>query len=539
MKQTVQLLSTPYKGILAADESTPSIAKKFANIGLISTPELNKKYREMLFTTPDIEKYISGVILYDETIKQGLGDILIAKEIAVGIKVDEGLESFNETEEKITKGLEGLSDRLDEYKKLGATFTKWRAVFKISDIYPSEDFINQNLSRMADYAKLVQDKGMVPIVEPEVLLDGKHTNTRCEEITTKVLRRLFEILKEKNVDLASMVLKASMVIPGKESGVIVMPLEVSNSTLRTLQNSVPNEVPLIVFLSGGQTAEQSVFNLNEIAKLNKGAKFGQWDLSFSFGRALQDEALSVWNGKDENLSMAQKQFIKIMSKASLASVGELSEKQTDPIDLVIQKTKSTYSEIHKSYLERTAITINKDTVSNMDEFVKRIKGNLILDIGCAGGNESKYFQERGKDVTGIDFTPEFISEAKKTCPKCNFLEMDMMKLEFEDNHFDGIWANASFLHIPKDHAKQTLEGFSRVLKHGGLIFISVFDGESDGYRKNSKQGWNDRHFSDYDTNEIKELLQAAKFENIDISTNSTDVALGMHCIFANKGVLNG
>lgn len=323
MNQTVQLLSTPYKGILAADESTPSITKKFANIGLVSTPELNKKYREMLFTTPDFEKYVSGVILYDETIKQGLGEILLSKEIAVGVKVDEGLENFNGTEEKITKGLDGLSERLDEYKKLGVTFTKWRAVFKISDIYPSEDFINQNLTRMADYAKLVQDKDMVPIVEPEILLDGNHTNTRCEEITTKVLKRLFEVLKDKNIDLTSLVLKASMVIPGKESGVIVMPLEVSNSTLRTLQNSVPNEVPLIVFLSGGQTADQSIFNLNEIAKLNHSKSFGKWDLSFSFGRALQDETLVIWNGKDENIKIAQEKLIEVLKKTSSARMGEL------------------------------------------------------------------------------------------------------------------------------------------------------------------------------------------------------------------------
>lgn len=323
MNQTVQLLSTPYKGILAADESTPSITKKFANIGLISTPELNKKYREMLFTTPDFEKYVSGVILYDETIKQGLGEILLSKEIAVGIKVDEGLESFNGTEEKVTKGLDGLAERLDEYKKLGATFTKWRAVIKISDIYPSDSFLTETLNRMADYAKLVQEKGMTPIVEPEVLLDGNHTNTRCEEITTKVLKRLFEILSEKGIDYSNLILKASMVIPGKESGVIVMPLEVSNSTLRTLHNSVPNDLKLIVFLSGGQTSEQSIFNLNEIAKLNKDKKFGSWDLSFSFGRALQDEALAIWNGKDENVVSAQEIFLDILKKCSSARMGEL------------------------------------------------------------------------------------------------------------------------------------------------------------------------------------------------------------------------
>lgn len=320
---TVQQLSAPYKGILAADESTPSITKKFANIGLISTPELNKKYREMLFTTPDFEKYVSGVILYDETIKQGLGEILLSKEIAIGIKVDEGLESFNGTEEKVTKGLEGLSERLDEYKKLGATFTKWRAVIKISDIYPSDAFLTETLNRMADYAKLVQEKGMTPIVEPEVLLDGNHTNTRCEEITTKVLKRMFETLKEKNIDLTNLILKASMVIPGKESGVVVMPLEVSNSTLRTLQNSVPNEVPLIVFLSGGQTAEQSIFNLNKIAKLNHTKTFGKWDLSFSFGRALQDETLAIWNGKDEKIQIAQEKLLEVLKKTSSARMGEL------------------------------------------------------------------------------------------------------------------------------------------------------------------------------------------------------------------------
>jgi fructose-bisphosphate aldolase class I len=323
MNQTVQKLIAPYKGILAADESTPSITKRFANLGLTSTPELNKKYREMLFTTPDIEKYISGVILFDETIRQGLGEILKQKGIEIGIKVDQGLEDFNNTEEKITKGLDGLKERLEEYKKMGATFTKWRAVFKISDIYPSDNFMNENLNRLADYAKVVQESGLVPIVEPEVLIDGNHTNTRCEEITTKVLKKLFDILKEKKVDLSSLILKASMVIPGKESGVIVMPLEVSNSTLRTLQNSVPQDVPGIVFLSGGQTPDQATFNLNEINKLNKEKKFGNWELSFSFGRALQEEAMKEWNGKDENVVSAQNIFVQRMMKVSKSREGEL------------------------------------------------------------------------------------------------------------------------------------------------------------------------------------------------------------------------
>ncbi|MEK7472521.1 MAG: class I fructose-bisphosphate aldolase [Patescibacteria group bacterium] len=323
MNQTVYNLLTSYKGILAADESTPSITKRFASLGLVSTPELNKKYREMLFTTPNIEKYISGVILFDETIKQGLGKILLDKGILVGIKVDVGLHGFNNTEEQVTKGLEGLKQRLDEYKKLGATFTKWRAVFKISDIYPSDNFLNENLKRMADYAKIVQDHQMIPIVEPEILLDGNHTNTRCEEISTKVLKRLFEILKEKNVNFDSLILKASMVLPGKDSGVVAMPLEVSNSTLRCLQNSVPNEVNGIVFLSGGQTPDSATFNLNEIVKLNNSSKFGSWDLSFSFGRALQQDAMAVWNGMDDNMSLAQETFLERLIKVSKARMGEL------------------------------------------------------------------------------------------------------------------------------------------------------------------------------------------------------------------------
>ncbi|EKE05708.1 MAG: hypothetical protein ACD_19C00182G0036 [uncultured bacterium] len=328
MSQTAQKLIAPYKGILAADESTPSIQKRLLAIGLQSTEELRKAYRIMLFTTPDIEKYVSGVILYEETLRQSaqgrpFAEILKNKNIEVGIKVDMGLESFNDTDEQVTKGLKGLGERLDEYKKLGATFTKWRMVVKITNNFPSEPFLTESLSRMADYAKLVQEKGMTPIVEPEVLLDGNHTNTRCEEITTKTLKRLFETLKEKNVDLSNLILKASMVIPGKESGVIVMPLEVSNSTLRTLQNSVPQEVLGIVFLSGGQTPDQATFNLNEMAKLNRDQKFGTWELSFSFGRALQEEAMREWSGKEENVIGAQKVFLERLQKVSKARMGVL------------------------------------------------------------------------------------------------------------------------------------------------------------------------------------------------------------------------
>lgn len=323
MNSTVQQLLAPYKGILAADESTNTITKRFQALGLTSTPELNKQYREMLFTTTDFEKYISGVILFDESIKQGLGEILKSKGVLVGIKVDEGLENFNDTEEQVTKGLDGLSERLDEYKSLGATFTKWRGVIKISDLYPSDAFLNETLGRMAKYAKVVQEKGMTPIVEPEVLLDGNHTTTRCEEIMTKTLKRMFELLKAEEVDLTNLLLKSSMVLPGKDSGVTVMPLEVSNATLRTFKNSVPSEIPGIVFLSGGQTPDSAINNLNEIVKLNKESKFGPWDISFSYSRALQNDAMATWAGKDENREKAQEVFLDRLQKVSKARMGEL------------------------------------------------------------------------------------------------------------------------------------------------------------------------------------------------------------------------
>lgn len=322
MNQTVQRLLVPYKGILAAD-GTNGIIKRFEAAGLTFSSELDIRYKTMLFGTDSLENFISGVILNDKNIREGLGEILRKKNIAIGIKVDQGLESFNNTDEQITKGIDGLGERLEEYKRLGASFTKWRAVFKISDIYPTEGLLSDSLSRMADYAKVVQDHGLLPIVEPEVLLEGNHTNTRCEEISTKVLKRLFEILIEKNVNLDALILKASMIIPGKESGVVVMPLEVSNSTLRTLQNSVPVEVPGIVFLSGGQSFDSAIFNLNEISKLNKEKIFGQWDLTFSFERALQEGVLGVWQGKDENVTEAQQVFLDRLQKVSKARMGEL------------------------------------------------------------------------------------------------------------------------------------------------------------------------------------------------------------------------
>lgn len=317
MKETAQRLVAAPRGILAADESTKTITKRFLAVGLTSTPDLNKKYREMLFTTSGIENFISGIIMFDETIRQ---NILINKSIIPGIKVDGGLEPFGDGEEEATKGLAGLGERLKEYLSLGAKFTKWRGVFRISDIYPTDAFLEENLNRMVEFAKISQSIGLVPIVEPEVLLDGNHTTTRCEEIETKVLKLLFEKLKVEGIDLASLLLKTSMVLPGKDSGVKAAPLEVAKATVRTLKNSVPPDVAGIVFLSGGQAPDEATHNLNEIEKNLDGLTI---PLSFSFGRALQEEALKTWIGLEENIKAAQEVFINRARKVSLAREGKL------------------------------------------------------------------------------------------------------------------------------------------------------------------------------------------------------------------------
>lgn len=326
MEETIQKLLADRKGLLAADESTGTIAKRFAAIGLVSTPELNQKYRQMLFATPGIEDYISGVILFDESVRQNLHKVLQEKGIVSGIKVDEGLEPFNSTEEQITKGLEGLSDRLKEYAGMGLKFTKWRAAIAITDIFPTDAFLDENLDRMAGFAKTSQDSGFVPVVEPEILLDGKHTTTRCEEIETKVLKLLFQKLKTGGVDLTKTILKTSMVLPGKESGVVAEPLEVAQVTLRTLRNSVPADVPGIVFLSGGQSPDEATGNLDKINKLAREEATKPnypWRLSFSFARALQEEAMREWGGNDGKVAEAQKILLARLKKVSKARQGLL------------------------------------------------------------------------------------------------------------------------------------------------------------------------------------------------------------------------
>jgi fructose-bisphosphate aldolase class I len=320
VEETIQKLLAVGKGLLAADESTHTIEKRFAALGLASTPELNQKYREMLFTTPGIENYLGGVILFDESVRQGLQKMLEEKGIVSGIKVDGGLSPFNGGGEQITNGLEGLDVRLKEYSALGLKFTKWRAAIAISDIFPTPAFLEEDLGRMVEYARLSQSNNFVPIIEPEILLDGNHTTTRCAEISVTVWQLLFDKLKNANVDLTNLILKTNMILPGKDSGVKAAPLEVAEATLRSLRKAVPVEIGGIVFLSGGQTPDEATENLNEIEKRKGDAP---WPISFSYSRALQNEAMGVWSGKDENVPAAQKVFLSRLERVSKARNGQL------------------------------------------------------------------------------------------------------------------------------------------------------------------------------------------------------------------------
>lgn len=295
-------LVAPGKGILAADESFPTIEKRFKSIGIESTEETRRVYRELLFTTPGIEEYISGVILFDETLRQ---KILTNSAIIPGIKVDEGTEDFEGyLGEKITKGLDGLAERLQDYKNLGAKFTKWRAIFTIIGSAPSLECVEENANELAEFALISQNEGFVPIVEPEVLMEGNHDIDKCYETTHTVLKMLFIKLKEKNVDLSCLLLKPNMILPGKDNPNKADPILIAQKTIEALKDVVPPEVPGIVFLSGGQTPDGATDNLREMNKLGGVS----WQLSFSFGRALQEPVLKAWQGKEENKMVAQNAF---------------------------------------------------------------------------------------------------------------------------------------------------------------------------------------------------------------------------------------
>jgi len=314
------------KGILAADESTSTIKKRFDSINTESTEESRLAYREMLFSTPGIEEYISGVILFDETLRQrtkdgiSIPELLSRKGILPGIKVDQGTEAMDESAiEKYTKGLDGLDERLKEYYLLGARFAKWRAVYTITDNLPSEKCMLRNANDLAEYAYLCQQNGLVPIVEPEVLMDGKHDINKCYEVTKKVLKTVFNSLISREVVLDGMILKPNMILAGEEFSQTDEPNVVAEMTIKCFLESIPAAVPGIVFLSGGQTEVQACSNLN--AMNDKGQKY-PWELSYSFGRALQHSALHAWGGKVENISQAQEVFINRAKLTSLARYGK-------------------------------------------------------------------------------------------------------------------------------------------------------------------------------------------------------------------------
>lgn len=311
LETTARALVSPGKGILAADESTPTITKRFAGIGVSSTEANRRAYRQMLFTTPQAETFISGVILFDETIRQQSQDgtplpvVLAQKGIIPGIKVDKGAKALaGFTGEKVTEGLDGLRERLAEYRELGARFAKWRAVIAIGPDLPSQTCLAVNAHALARYAALCQEAGLVPIVEPEVLMEGDHTLARCEAVTAATLEAVYVQLYEQQVMLEGTLLKPNMVLSGKDCPQQAGVAEVAEATLRCLRRSVPAAVPGIVFLSGGQSPQQATEHLNAMNKLG-----GQpWELSFSYGRALQEPALAAWQGQAENVQQVQAVF---------------------------------------------------------------------------------------------------------------------------------------------------------------------------------------------------------------------------------------
>ncbi len=320
LKSTADAMVAKGKGILAADESAKTIQKRFDKIGLKSNPKTNLAYRKILFATPGIENYISGIILFDETFRQSIDGALIPqylsrKGILPGIKVDKGTVDFpGSTGEKITEGLEGLKERLIEYASLGAKFAKWRAIITIGQNLPSDNCIEANSEILAKYALLCQKEDIVPIVEPEVLMDADNTIAICKDATYRTLKALFEKLAEHNIALEGLILKTNMVISGKKCEVQAGSQEVAEETVEAFLKVVPKEVPGIVFLSGGQTPNQATENLAEINKIPG----SPWELSYSYGRALQDEALMAWAGKNENAETAQQAFLERVKKVSEA-----------------------------------------------------------------------------------------------------------------------------------------------------------------------------------------------------------------------------
>lgn len=325
LSATIEHIAQNGKGILAADESTGTIGKRFAAINIENTQENRSDYRLLLATTPELENYVSGAILFEETFDNQdahgntVAKLLLDKGILPGIKVDRGLTNLaNTLDEKITLGLDDLTVRLETFKEKGAKFAKWRNVYSISDLTPSLTAMRAGAEMLARYAAACQGVGIVPIVEPEVLMDGHHSIEQCAEACEMVLHELFNALFIHQVELEHMILKPSMVTCGKENSTFSTPEEVAEYTLSVFRNTVFPAVPTINFLSGGQTPQQATLNLNAINS------FGHqpWTLSFSYGRALQEDCLKAWGGNSDNVEVAQAALIHRARMNSLASLGQ-------------------------------------------------------------------------------------------------------------------------------------------------------------------------------------------------------------------------
>jgi fructose-bisphosphate aldolase class I len=333
LEKTALELVAPGKGILAADESFGTIEKRFNAVGIESTEESRRNYRQMLFTTPGVGEFLSGVILFDETIRQESSDgtllpeILTSQGIIPGIKVDKGAKDMALSPgEKVTEGLDGLRERLEEYRGLGARFAKWRAVITIAEGIPTKTCIDANAHALARYAALCQEQDLVPIVEPEVLIDGDHSIERCYEVTEQTLHSTFDELYEHHVEFSGMLLKPNMVISGKDAPQQAGVEEVARATVECLLRTVPAAVPGIVFLSGGQSDRQATAHLNAMNALYENLP---WELSFSYARALQDLPMKTWKGDPSNVEEAQKAFYHRAKMNSAARSGSYSEEMED------------------------------------------------------------------------------------------------------------------------------------------------------------------------------------------------------------------
>jgi fructose-bisphosphate aldolase class I len=327
LNETARALVAPGKGILAADESTGTIKKRFDSIGIESTEESRRAYRDMLFTTEGAGDHISGVILYDETIRQSTSDgtpfpeYLEEQGVIPGIKVDLGAKPLAKApDETITEGLDGLRDRLNEYRELGARFAKWRAVISIGDGIPSEYCLWTNAHALARYAALCQEAGIVPIVEPEVLMDGEHTIERSFEVTSRTLHAVFTELRDQRVEPEDMLLKPNMVLSGYDGSEEASDQQIAELTLKCFRRHVPGAVPGIVFLSGGQSDEDATARLNAINAMGP----HPWEISFSYGRALQAPALKAWSGESSNVQAGQDAYLHRAKMNGLARSGSYS-----------------------------------------------------------------------------------------------------------------------------------------------------------------------------------------------------------------------